>query len=158
MKSGWNMHVANQRLMQSGPGGISRSKSFTVLLAAAKESWPTVQAQAKAEARAKSSREKEATDYDKIQKLHQVTSDSTHLPSIWDTSRGGEYPLHRDDIAKMLDTKLGVRDAAREQTENCEPCGRHPLFPSSVPYWQPISEIIAGLDTVTTALADKRLA
>ena len=153
MKSAWNVHISHQKQMQSCPGRIPRQESFAELLAAAKESWPTVQAQAKAEARSKASRQKDAADYNKVQKLDQVASDSTYLPSIWDISRGGEHPLHRDDIAKMLDTKFGFRDAARELTENCEPCGRHPLFPSSVPYRQPIPEIIAGLDTITTALA-----
>ena len=80
-----------------------------------------------------------------IAKLEGLNADANDLPSVWDTARGGAYPLHRSAIQKeLLDKTYGVITAADAWKENgTTPLGRHPNFPTKVPYLRPLSAVQA---------------
>ena len=123
---------------------------------AASDSYKTVSAVAKASAKANAIRVKAMHDDRKLDQLSRVGTVATDLPSIWDTSRGGECPLHVNDIKEQLYDRVGgVKDAALEWTRSiCNtPLGRHPNFPGEVSYRLPLSLVESGMGEANVAFA-----
>ena len=111
-------------------------------------------AAAKAAATKQTVVEKRVVRNAKVLALAKVGHVCDTLPSVWDTARGGEFPLHTAWIETLLNEKGGVIGAAGAwQRTLCGTYTTHSEFPAFVPYRRLISLNESNMDDDSLEIA-----